>query len=319
MTSICRHSPGGRPGSRRARAMSSCTATRPSGRCRRGRGGTAGTRDDARSSGRGVRPPRRRCWRDGRPLARWVDRAGRDLAPDRRARAGTSDTGEVYGIAFHLRARADLPICERATARRRLTTGRAEAARRSGSGRAADPAARGGSADPRRPRAANGPRARSSRPSARSSATSPGGASPRAPRAAPEGMARRAPGRRRRDRAGRWTLGVRDVVLAEACDQPARPAALGGVEIAHPARLGRFGGLRLAATFGARLRWRGERFGGHRRPTTFHGGFDAATVAPFGVGLRFSRRRGLPRSIRSASGDVAGSLVRAPEIAPCRR
>lgn len=46
---------------------------------------------------------------DGRPLARWVDRLDgtwRLTAVPRR----DVETGDVYGIAFHLRARADLPI-----------------------------------------------------------------------------------------------------------------------------------------------------------------------------------------------------------------
>lgn len=46
---------------------------------------------------------------DGRPLARWVERPDgtwRLTAVPRR----DPETGEVYGVAFHLRARADLPI-----------------------------------------------------------------------------------------------------------------------------------------------------------------------------------------------------------------
>ena len=45
----------------------------------------------------------------GRPLARWIRRAGRDW---RLTAAPRRDLGsdEVYGIAFHLRARDDLPI-----------------------------------------------------------------------------------------------------------------------------------------------------------------------------------------------------------------
>jgi PAS domain-containing protein len=49
---------------------------------------------------------------DGRPLARWVERPDgtwRLTAVPRR----DVETGEVYGIAFHLRARADLPIVNR--------------------------------------------------------------------------------------------------------------------------------------------------------------------------------------------------------------
>ena len=46
---------------------------------------------------------------DGRPLARWVERADgtwRLTAIPRR----DPETGDVYGVAFHLRARSDLPI-----------------------------------------------------------------------------------------------------------------------------------------------------------------------------------------------------------------
>jgi hypothetical protein len=46
---------------------------------------------------------------DGRPLARWVDRPDgtwRLTAVPRR----DPETGDVYGVAFHLRARSDLPI-----------------------------------------------------------------------------------------------------------------------------------------------------------------------------------------------------------------
>ena len=46
---------------------------------------------------------------EGRPLARWIERADgswRLTAIPRR----DPETGEVYGLAFHLRARADLPI-----------------------------------------------------------------------------------------------------------------------------------------------------------------------------------------------------------------
>ena len=46
---------------------------------------------------------------DGRPLARWVERPDgtwRLTAVPRR----DPESGEVYGVAFHLRARSDLPI-----------------------------------------------------------------------------------------------------------------------------------------------------------------------------------------------------------------
>ena len=48
-------------------------------------------------------------FRDGRPLARWVERpegTWRLTAVPRR----DPETAEVYGVAFHLRARSDLPI-----------------------------------------------------------------------------------------------------------------------------------------------------------------------------------------------------------------
>ena len=47
----------------------------------------------------------------GRPLARWVERRGRDwrlTATPRR----DPETGEIYGVAFHLRARDDVPVVE---------------------------------------------------------------------------------------------------------------------------------------------------------------------------------------------------------------
>jgi len=46
---------------------------------------------------------------DGRPLARWIEREDgtwRLTAVPRR----DPETGEVYGLAFHLRARSDLPV-----------------------------------------------------------------------------------------------------------------------------------------------------------------------------------------------------------------
>jgi PAS domain-containing protein len=46
---------------------------------------------------------------DGRPLARWIERpegTWRLTAVPRR----DPETGDVYGVAFHLRARSDLPI-----------------------------------------------------------------------------------------------------------------------------------------------------------------------------------------------------------------
>ena len=48
---------------------------------------------------------------DGRPLARWIER------PDQTWRLTAiprrdAETGDVYGVAFHLRARSDLPILQ---------------------------------------------------------------------------------------------------------------------------------------------------------------------------------------------------------------
>src|SRR5689334_13855004 len=46
---------------------------------------------------------------EGRPLARWIDRADgpwRMTAVPRR----DPETGAVYGLAFHLRARSDVPV-----------------------------------------------------------------------------------------------------------------------------------------------------------------------------------------------------------------
>lgn len=52
-------------------------------------------------------------YRQGRPLARWVRRGGdewRMTAAPRR----DPETGEIYGVAFHLRARSDTPLVRRA-------------------------------------------------------------------------------------------------------------------------------------------------------------------------------------------------------------
>ena len=54
-----------------------------------------------------------RVLQGGKPLARWIERGGRDwrlTATPRR----DPDTGEIYGVAFHLRARDDLPVVDRA-------------------------------------------------------------------------------------------------------------------------------------------------------------------------------------------------------------
>jgi hypothetical protein len=43
----------------------------------------------------------------GKPLARWIRFAGEDWRMTVAPR--TDPTGEVYGVAFHLRARSDVP------------------------------------------------------------------------------------------------------------------------------------------------------------------------------------------------------------------
>ena len=47
--------------------------------------------------------------RDGRPLARWISREGSDWRLTAMPRFDP-ETQEPYGVAFHLRARADLPV-----------------------------------------------------------------------------------------------------------------------------------------------------------------------------------------------------------------
>jgi hypothetical protein len=47
--------------------------------------------------------------RDGRPLARWIQRDGRDWRLTAVPRRDV-DSDAVYGVAFHLRRRDDLPI-----------------------------------------------------------------------------------------------------------------------------------------------------------------------------------------------------------------
>jgi len=46
---------------------------------------------------------------DGRPLARWIERNQRDWRLTAMPRRDP-ETDAVYGVAFHLRARSDLPI-----------------------------------------------------------------------------------------------------------------------------------------------------------------------------------------------------------------
>jgi hypothetical protein len=52
----------------------------------------------------------------GRPLARWIERDGRDWRLTAMPRRDPA-TEAVDGIAFHLRARDDLPVVERGTGR----------------------------------------------------------------------------------------------------------------------------------------------------------------------------------------------------------
>jgi hypothetical protein len=47
--------------------------------------------------------------RDGRPLARWITREGDDWRLTAMPRFDP-ETQEPYGVAFHLRARSDLPV-----------------------------------------------------------------------------------------------------------------------------------------------------------------------------------------------------------------
>lgn len=47
--------------------------------------------------------------RDGRPLARWVRRGAEEWRLTARPRLDP-ETGEVYGVAFHLRAGSDVPV-----------------------------------------------------------------------------------------------------------------------------------------------------------------------------------------------------------------
>ena len=47
--------------------------------------------------------------REGRPLARWIHRDGREWRLTAIPRRDV-DSAEVYGLAFHLRRRDDLPI-----------------------------------------------------------------------------------------------------------------------------------------------------------------------------------------------------------------
>jgi hypothetical protein len=47
--------------------------------------------------------------RDGRPLARWISREGEDWRLTAMPRFDP-ETQEPYGVAFHLRARSDLPV-----------------------------------------------------------------------------------------------------------------------------------------------------------------------------------------------------------------
>jgi hypothetical protein len=48
-------------------------------------------------------------FREGRPLARWIRRAGEDWRLTVTPRLDF-ETDESYGVSFHLRARSDLPV-----------------------------------------------------------------------------------------------------------------------------------------------------------------------------------------------------------------
>ena len=52
-------------------------------------------------------------FREGRPLARWISRAGEDWRLTVMPRLDF-ETNETYGVSFHLRARSDLPVLRKA-------------------------------------------------------------------------------------------------------------------------------------------------------------------------------------------------------------
>lgn len=52
-----------------------------------------------------------RVLQGGRPLARWVERSGRDWRLTATPRRDPED-GQIFGVAFHLRARDDLPVVD---------------------------------------------------------------------------------------------------------------------------------------------------------------------------------------------------------------
>ena len=52
-------------------------------------------------------------FREGRPLARWISRAGEDWRLTVTPRLDF-ETNETYGVSFHLRARSDLPVLRKA-------------------------------------------------------------------------------------------------------------------------------------------------------------------------------------------------------------
>ena len=226
----CRRSSAGRPGSRRPRPRGRLWQPGVPHDVRRRRGRAAGPRDDARPAAGGVRAARRgpRGWPAARPLGR---APRRDVAPDGRS-PRDPETGDVYGVAFHLRARSDLPI---------LTPGLTEPpTRAAGPSTAARFATRGGSGGPRRRRGASGPRAarRGRRRGARPRRAAPASA-PSSARRRPI-AARQAPGRRRRGRAGRGPR-RRAAVLRRAGRSGAEPGharpASRSVEPAGLARL----------------------------------------------------------------------------------
>jgi hypothetical protein len=53
--------------------------------------------------------------REGRPLARWIRRGAEEWRLTATPRLDP-ETGEAYGVAFHLRARSDLPVVAEAVA-----------------------------------------------------------------------------------------------------------------------------------------------------------------------------------------------------------
>ena len=90
---------------RQRRRSSPSSATAASG-CRPGRACSACRPTRSRSSTRSSRP--------GRPLARWIRRDDEDWRLTAAPRVDP-ETAETYGVAFHLRARSDMPILRAAS------------------------------------------------------------------------------------------------------------------------------------------------------------------------------------------------------------